>query len=331
MLVITGAAGFIGANLVKGFNLAGRSDILVVDDLTRAEKIVNLADCQFADYMDKHEFLAHAEADTLPGNIEAIFHEGACSDTMASDGRYVMQNNYAYTRSLYEYCGRHQVQFIYASSASVYGSGSEFAEKPENEQPLNAYAFSKWAFDNHVRANPPQDFQAVGLRYFNVYGPRERHKGRMASVAYHFFHQYLDSEKVQLFEGSGGYENGEQRRDFVFVEDVFAVNRFLLENPQVSGFFNVGTGASGSFNDVALAVVNTLRQKNDQALLSLADAQKRGVIGYRPMPEALHGKYQSFTEADISTLRSAGFEAPFHDVASGVEKYIDVLWEKRNH
>lgn len=328
MLVVTGAAGFIGANIVKGFNRQGRSDILVVDDLTRAEKIANLADCQFADYMDKQEFLARAEADQLPADIEVIFHEGACSDTMATDGRYVMANNYAYTRSLYEYCGRHQVSLIYASSASVYGSGTMFAEAVENEHPLNAYAFSKWSFDNHVRATPPKGFQAVGLRYFNVYGPREQHKGRMASVAYHFFHQYLDDGRVSLFEGSAGYDPGEQRRDFIYIDDVVAVNQYLLAHPEVSGFLNVGTGHAGSFNDVAVAVVNTLRAKQGKPALTLAEAQASGEITYRPMPEALHGKYQSFTEADIGALRGSGYDAPFHDVAAGVEKYMDVLWQE---
>ncbi len=331
MLVVTGAAGFIGANIVKGFNDQGRTDLLVVDDLTRVEKIKNLADCQFADYMDKHEFLEKAQNDALPYDVEAIFHEGACSDTMATDGQYIMQNNYAYTRDLYAYCGRHGVQFIYASSASVYGGGCIFKEATENEEPLNGYAFSKWSFDNHVRANPPKGFQAVGLRYFNVYGDREQHKGRMASVAYHFFHQYLADGKVSLFEGSAGYGNGEQRRDFVSVEDVVKVNQFLLENPRVSGFLNIGTGAAGSFNDVAVAVVNALRAKEDKPAITLEEAHECGVIGYRPMPEALHGKYQSFTEADIEALRASGYDQSFYSVSEGVPRYVEQLWQKREN
>ncbi len=329
MIVVTGAAGFIGANIVKGLNNVGRTDILVVDDLSRAEKIVNLADCRFADYMDKHEFLVGAENNTLPESITAIFHEGACSDTMASDGRYVMENNYAYTKSLYQYCGRHGVQFLYASSASVYGGGATFVEHADNEHPLNTYAFSKWAFDHHVRQHPPQGFQAVGLRYFNVYGDREQHKGRMASVAYHFFNQYLENGSVKLFEGTAGYANGGQLRDFISVEDVVKVNLFLLEHPEVTGtFLNVGTGTAHSFNDVALAVVNRLRAKTDHPPIDMEQAQAQGLISYIPMPEALQGKYQSYTEADISALRSTGYNQAFYDVDSGVGRYVDALWQK---
>ncbi len=329
MIVVTGGAGFIGSNIVKGFNQLGRTDILVVDDLTRADKILNLSDCRFADYMDKAEFLQRMESNSLDTRIQAIFHEGACSDTMASDGRYVMENNFSYSKSIYEFCVKHKTQFIYASSASVYGSGAVFSEQVENERPLNAYAFSKFAFDNYVRENPPVDFQAVGLRYFNVYGDREQHKGRMASVAFHFYHQLLEHGTVRLFEGTDGYGNGEQLRDFVSVEDVVKVNQYLLLNPQVRGFYNVGTGSCRSFNDVALATINAVRKlTGESGKISLDQAIDDGVISYTPMSEALIGKYQSYTQADISALRASGYEQAFFSLEEGVERYINQLANK---
>ena len=331
MIVVTGAAGFIGSNIVKGLNKSGVTNILAVDDLTQADKINNLADCIVADYMDKAEFKEKTGNKMLDGQLRAIFHEGACSDTMASDGRYVMENNYRYTRALYEFCRRNRTQYIYASSASVYGGGQVFTEAAENEQPLNAYAYSKYAFDHHVRQNRPDNFQTIGLRYFNVYGPREQHKGRMASVAYHFFHQYIEHGQLKLFEGSGGYDNGEQRRDFVSVDDVVKVNLHLLAHPEITGsFLNVGTGKCRSFNDVAMAVINTLHALQGKPNLSLRDAISNGNLAYVPMPEALHGKYQSFTEADIGALRDTHYDEDFDDVDEGVGRYVRYLWEQHH-
>ncbi len=329
MIVVTGAAGFIGANLVKGLNDAGYTDILAVDDLTQADKIRNLADCVVSDYMDKAEFKEKTDNGYLNGKIKAIFHEGACSDTMASDGRYVMENNYRYTRDLYTFCqdAHNRTQFIYASSASVYGAGQVFVESPENELPLNAYAYSKYAFDHHVRQSDRTDTQVVGLRYFNVYGPREQHKGRMASVAYHFFNQYIEHGKIQLFEGSDGYSNGNQLRDFVAVEDVVKVNLYLLKNADVTGcFLNIGTGQCRSFNDVAMAVINTLHVIFDKPQLAYDEAISTGILSYIPMPQALKGKYQSYTEADIRALRATGYDQNFDDVDEGVGRYVRHLW-----
>ena len=331
MIVVTGAAGFIGANLVKGLNNAGYTNILAVDDLTQADKISNLADCVVADYMDKIEFKEKTDNGFLNGKIKAIFHEGACSDTMASDGRYVMENNYRYTRDLCTFCqdARNQAQFIYASSASVYGVGREFVESPENELPLNAYAYSKYAFDHYVRLSAHRDTQVVGLRYFNVYGPREQHKGRMASVAYHFFNQYMENGKIKLFEGSDGYSNGNQLRDFIAVEDVVKVNLYLLKHPDVSGcFLNVGTGQCRSFNDVAMAVINSVNMIQEKPEMSYDEALSTGILSYIPMPEALKGKYQSYTEADIHALRKAGYDQAFDDVDDGVGRYVRYLWNE---
>lgn len=322
MIVVTGGAGFIGSNLVAGLNRRGERDILLVDDLTRVEKVRNIADLDVADYMDKSEFRDAVVHDRLPSPVRAVLHQGACSDTMATDGRYVMENNYAYSRDLFRFCQRRGAQFIYASSASVYGAGRRFVEDPRNERPLNAYAYSKFQFDNFVRRHDADRAQVVGLRYFNVYGCREQHKHRMASVAWHFFHQYRRDGRVRLFEGSGGFDAGEQRRDFVFIEDVVDVNLHFLDHPESSGIFNVGTGASGSFNDVARAVVNALRGDRGEAALGLDELVGRGHIEYIPMPDALKGKYQDFTEADLGALRGSGCDISFHDVEAGVGKYV---------
>ena len=323
MIVVTGGAGFIGSNIIAGLNQRGEEDILLVDDLTRTEKLPNIADLKVVDYMDKQEFRDLVGNGQLGGEVRAIFHEGACSDTMATDGRYVMDNNYRFSKELYRFSQNNSVQYIYASSASVYGANTTFVEDPAYEHPLNAYAYSKFQFDRHIRRFHPADgAQTVGLRYFNVYGYREQHKHRMASVAYHFRNQYLENGKLRLFEGSAGYAHGEQRRDFVFIEDVVAVNLFFLDNPDRQGIFNLGTGKSHSFNDVAVAVINSLASTG-AATRNLEELVTAGEIEYMPMPEALHGKYQSFTEANIDALREIGYDAPFADVTTGVDRYVD--------
>ena len=325
MIIVTGGAGFIGSNLVAGLNRVGEREILVVDNLSNADKVKNLSGLDIADYMDKDAFRRAVRKGRVPGGVRALFHQGACSDTMATDGRYVLDNNFTCSKELFHFCREQGIPFLYASSASVYGAGERFVESPECESTLNAYAYSKLLFDNYLRRQGDPGMQCVGLRYFNVYGPREQHKGRMASVAWHFHGQYRREGRVRLFQGSGGYENGEQRRDFVSVEDVVAVNLFLLENPSISGIFNLGTGRCQSFNDVAISVVNSLRRRDGQEDLSLAGAVDDGVIEYIPMPAALHGKYQSFTEANLDRLRSTGYSRPFLSVEEGVGRYMEVL------
>ncbi len=326
-IVVTGGAGFIGSNLVKALNKRGERDILVVDDLANAAKVANLADCDFADYLDKAEFLARVEEGELDLDVDAVLHQGACSDTMETDGRYVMRNNYRFSVSLLRWCQDNDVPLIYASSASVYGASSTFRESREFEGPLNVYGFSKFQFDQYVRAMlPERSSQVAGFRYFNVYGPREAHKrGRGSSVAFNAWEQLRDTGKVQLFEGSGGYAAGEQRRDFVSVEDVVAVNLAFLDHPLWSGIYNVGTGAASSFNEVALAAVNAWRGARKLAPHALADAVAAGEIEYVPMPDKLVGKYQSFTEADISRLRAVGYGAPMRGVTEGVTAYVEWL------
>ncbi len=320
MIVVTGGAGFIGSNLVKGLNDRGREDILVVDDLTDGTKAMNLADCMIADYLDKNDFARMLDASANFGRLDVVFHNGACSDTMEADGGYMMRTNYEYSKNLLAFCTSRKIPFIYASSASVYGNGPDFQEQPRCERPLNIYAYSKWLFDRYVRDRVFElTSQVVGLRYFNVYGPREQHKGRMASVAFHFYNQYKTQGKVSLFEGSGGFEDGDQRRDFIWVGDVVDVNLYFLDHPEVRGVFNVGTGNSQSFNDVAAAAINA----HDGTQLSVKDLVDSGAVQYIPFPEALKGKYQSYTEADVSALRNVGYEKSFATVEVGVGRYIE--------
>jgi ADP-L-glycero-D-manno-heptose 6-epimerase len=325
-IVVTGAAGFVGSNIARALSERGEHDVIAVDDLKQGDKFANLVDCDIADYLDKDDFLRELGNGAFDGSIAAILHQGACSDTTETDGRYMMQNNYRYSRELFEYCVDEEIPYIYASSAAVYGSGPEFREDRACEEPLNVYGYSKFLFDQYVRRNwAERSAQVVGLRYFNVYGEREQHKGRMASVAFHFFNQYRASGKVKLFAGSGGYGNGEQRRDFVSVEDVVGVNLYFLDHPRQSGIFNVGTGAAQSFNDVAVATVNACRRQAGDSPLSLPELQQQGMIEYIPFPADLAGKYQSYTQADISALRAAGYAAPFLTVEEGVARYIDTL------
>ena len=323
-IVVTGAAGFIGSNLVKALNGRGVRDIIAVDNLENAAKFRNLVDCEIADYVDKSAFRDRLAAGAF-GAIEAVLHQGACSDTMETNGRYMMENNYRYSADLLEWCQQRKVPFIYASSAAVYGMGPVFREDPANERPLNVYGYSKFLFDQVVRRRLPNvAAPVVGLRYFNVYGPRESHKGRMASVAFHHFNQFRADGKVRLFEASHGYANGEQRRDFIHVDDVVKVNLHFLDRSS-SGLFNLGTGRAQPFNDVALAVVNSMQAQSKSAKLTLSEAVARGFIEYVPFPDALKGKYQAFTEADPAGLRKAGYEDAFQTVEQGTASYIGWL------
>lgn len=327
--IVTGAAGFIGSNIVKALNERGETNIIAVDNLTKADKFKNLTDCDIADYLDKEIFLEKLKAGQFKGITSAVLHEGACSDTMEADGRYMMENNYHYSLALLDHCQREEVPFLYASSASVYGGGGVFKESREYESPLNVYAYSKFLFDQVVRRRwRNRTAQIAGFRYFNVYGQREQHKGRMASVAYHFFNQYRAEGHVKLFEGCDGYPNGGQRRDFVSVEDVVKVNMFFLDHPGKSGIFNLGTGNAQSFNDVATATINTLRAEKGEGGLSIAQMHEQQLIRYIPFPDALRGKYQSYTQADISALREAGYANAFLTVEQGTANYVKHMLAK---
>ena len=318
-IVVTGAAGFIGSNLVRALNARGERDIIAVDNLTRSEKVANLADCDIAHFLDKDEFIVRLTEGDFTFDIAAVLHQGACSDTMETDGRYMMRNNYRYSVALLDYCQEQEIPFLYASSASVYGSGTTFREERAYETPLNVYAYSKALFDQYVRGvMSDRTAQIAGFRYFNVYGMREQHKGRGSSMAWHFFNQFQAEGKVRLFAGSGGYADGEQRRDFVHVDDIVRANLYFLDQPERSGIFNLGTGRAQSFNDVAVAVLNAL---HDAPPRTVAEWVSAGRIEYIPFPPALAGKYQSFTEADLTRLRAAGYSAPFATVEQGVAEY----------
>lgn len=333
-IVVTGAAGFIGSNLVKGLNARGIDDIIAVDDLTQGDKFRNLADLRIADYVDADDFYAQFAEGSF-GKIDAVFHEGACSDTMELDGKYMMGNNYSLSCELFRACRTRNTRLLYASSAATYGGSDSFSESPEHEKPLNVYGYSKLLFDQRMRRELGARFenaqtQVAGFRYFNVYGPREQHKGRMASVAFHQFNQFQSEGKVKLFGDYGGYAAGGQMRDFVFIDDVVAVKLWFLDHPEKSGIFNLGTGRAQPFNDVALAVVNTLRKGQNAAPLSLEEAVRGGMIDYITFPEALVGKYQSYTQADLSGLRAAGCQHAFADVQTGVAEYMQQLNHNKN-
>ena len=305
MIVVTGGAGFIGSNIVKGLNDLGRKDILVVDDLTDGTKFANLADLDIADYMDKDEFIsAIVSGENL--DIEVIFHQGACSSTTEWDGKFMMENNYNYSKDLLHYCLDFDIPFLYASSAATYGGRSDnFIEDRVYEKPLNVYGYSKFLFDQYVREILPNaNSQICGFRYFNVYGPRENHKGSMASVAYHLNEQITKGEKLKLFAGSDNF-----RRDFIYVGDVVEVNLWFWKN-KVSGIFNCGTGRAESFQSVADAVL---------------DYHKKGEIDYIPFPEHLKGRYQSFTQADLTKFRKTGCPIEFKTVSQGTTEYMQWL------
>ncbi len=359
MIIVTGGAGFIGSNLVHELNARGHSDILVVDNLSNEstpaqqkigshpeQKFLNLRGARFADYMDKREFrraLAAGEFSSVP--IRAILHQGACSNTLEDDGLFMMDNNFTYSKELLHFAVPRGIPFVYASTAAVYGLSEKFAPLPENERPLNIYGWSKLVFDNYVRqllaSQAAPKSTVVGLRYFNVFGPREQHKGRMASVIHHFARQLRETGVIRMFEGSGGYGPGEQRRDFVYVRDLCRMNLFfagMLEDatavgsqialptgdvaivpphasaPLFRGVVNAGTGHAHTFKQVGEAIMQAIGP----------ELKKPGKIEFIPFPADLAGRYQHFTEADIASLRGLGYSAPFTALAPAIAETFAV-------
>ncbi len=327
-VIVTGGAGFIGSNLIRGLNARGVTDIWVIDNLGTSLKFKNLIGCTFKQYLQKDRFRELIRENRFDNEVSAIFHQGACSNTMELDGNYMIDNNYQYSVELLDFATEKQIPFIYASSAAVYGANTEFKEDGVNESPLNVYGYSKLIFDELVRSRLGHaKSQIVGLRYFNVYGPREGHKGQMASVSYHLSTQMLEGGALKLFEGSGGYAAGEQRRDFIYVDDVVNVNLDFLDNPDRSGIYNCGTGQSQTFNEVAVATINSVRAKYGNQTLTLEQMLSEEIVTYRPFPEGLESRYQSFTEADLEALKASGSDVRFHDVESGVNVYVDFLFQ----
>lgn len=311
MIIVTGGAGMIGSNIVKALNDNGINDILVVDNLKDGKKFKNLVDLDITDYMDKEDFITQIMAGDDFGSIDAIFHEGACSATTEWDGKYIMMNNYEYSKEVLHFCIEREIPFLYASSAATYGDTDTFVEEREYEGALNVYGYSKQQFDNYVRrlwadaeAHGETVSQITGFRYFNVYGPREQHKGSMASVAFHLNNQMNAGEDPKLFEGSDQF-----KRDFVYVGDVAAVNLWFLENG-VSGIYNCGTGRAEPFRAVADAVIKH---------------HGKGEVQSIPFPEHLKGAYQEFTQADLTKLRAAGCDVEFKSVADGVAEYMALV------
>jgi ADP-L-glycero-D-manno-heptose 6-epimerase len=320
MIIVTGGAGFIGSNLVHELNAYGISDILIVDNLASAGKFVNLHGARYIDYFDKRDFRRAIRENALgAGKIEAILHQGACSNTLVDDGVYMMDNNFQFTKEVLAFAVRQSAALVFASSAAVYGLSGPgcFTPTLENERPLNVYGYSKLAFDHYFRgqlANDTVPITAVGLRYFNAYGPREEHKGRMASVIYHFGEQIRKIGELRLFSGSGGYADGEQRRDFVYVRDLAHLNMYFAQlGPYASksgprdktyrGVVNAGSGMSRSFNDVAHALMAVFREVP---------------IEYIPFPADLEGRYQHFTEADLTGLRELGCQLKMTPLEEGI-------------
>lgn len=321
-IVVTGAAGQVGSNIIKALNARGVSNIIAVDNLTRADKFSNLVGCDIVDYLDKHDFIERIQAGHFDGEIDAIFHQGACSDPSQSDGRYLMENNYRYSMILLDWSQDQDVQFLYASSAAVYGAGSRSREERQFEGPLDVHGYSRFLFDQIVRQRLAQSpsSQIVGLRYFSVYGPGEAHKGPMASFAYQCFRQLQTDGKISLDEGAEG--------DFVFVGDVAKVNLFFFDHPEKSGIFNLGSGCTSSFDEVANATVNGKKRAKSEMPLTLAESRAQGLLEYVALPDAQKGKYLACAQADLTRLREAGYDAPMTTLEEGVSQYVE--WLQKN-
>ncbi|MXP56649.1 ADP-glyceromanno-heptose 6-epimerase [Pantoea sp. Mhis] len=303
MIIVTGGTGMIGSNIIKALNILNHADILVVDNLKDGHKCANLADLNIIDYIDKKDFLNYIKSNRTFGSIKIVFHKGACSDTTEWDGKYIMENNYQYSKEILHFCLNYKIPFLYASSAAVYGIRKKnFIEERQYEKPLNIYGYSKMLFDNYVRQLLPCTNSPIcGLRYFNVYGPREAHKGAMASIIFHFNSQINEKLSLKLFEGSSNFY-----RDFIHVDDVVALNLWCWKK-RISGIYNCGTGHSTSFQEVANIILSSY---------------KENFIEYIPFPKEMQGYYQTFTQANLTKLHQIGYTKKFKTINNGINEYI---------
>lgn len=300
MYLVTGGAGFIGSNLVRELNADGIHDIVVVDDLRNPRKAANLDGCRFEDRIDKVAFRDLLRSRRLPP-LDAIWHLGACTDTVCGDTAYLNDNNTSFSIELLEIALQHRVPFVYASSSAVYGSRSD---RPDPADTLNPYAVSKLSFDDHVGTIVRDAANTVvGFRYFNTYGPGERHKGRMASMIYQIFRQLMADGVARLYEGIGGFDAGEQRRDFVHVSDVVRLNLAAVDGAVRHGVVDVGTGRSRSFNEVVAAFAGHLGF---------------GRATYVPIDPAMRSRYQSYSQADLTGLRVLNLPTPWVSLEDGI-------------
>jgi len=312
MIIVTGGAGFIGSALIAELNARQITNILVVDHLGTNGKWKNLRNLFFADYVEKTDLLEMVIAGKLDSSVEAVFHLGACSDTPEPDASYLIKNNYEYTKLLAQWATNANVRFIYASSAATYGDGSAgFKDDEEDIEtlcPLNMYGYSKHAFDLWARRSRLLD-RIVGLKYFNVFGPNEYHKGHMRSFIVKAFEQINAEGTVRLFRSyEGDYADGEQVRDFIYIKDAVDMTFFFLDNPHLGGLYNVGTGEARTWNDLAIAVFAAMGKKPN--------------IEYIDMPDSIRNQYQYFTQADMSKLRAAGYDKQTTPLEDAIEDYI---------
>jgi ADP-L-glycero-D-manno-heptose 6-epimerase len=312
MIVVTGGAGFIGSAIVAGLNARGKSDILIVDELGKDEKWKNLRKLRYADYMEKDVFLDAVQGDILRVEVEAVIHMGACSSTTETDASYLVRNNFDYTQALAEWAVEDDIRFIYASSAATYGDGSKGFCDDERDIakliPLNMYGYSKQMFDLWAKQQGLLD-RIVGLKFFNVYGPNEYHKADMRSFVNKAFYQIKQKGRVGLFKSyDPNYPDGGQKRDFIYIDDAVAVVLFFLDNPDIGGIYNVGTGEARTWNDLASAVFSAMGRPS--------------LIDYIDMPSELRGKYQYFTQADMRKLRAAGYDEPCAPMGEAVKDYV---------
>ena len=312
MIVVTGGAGFIGSAIVWKLNQSGKTNIIIVDELGNDEKWKNLVGLKYEDFVHKNEFIEQIMDDALSYSIETIIHMGANSSTTEKDANHLMVNNFQYTKELAKYCLEKNIRFVYASSAATYGDGGLGFDDDESRlellRPLNMYGYSKQLFDLWAKRNKVLD-QIAGIKYFNVYGPNEYHKGDMRSVVHKAFGQVRDTGKVRLFKSlNPKFKDGEQMRDFVYIKDAVDMALFFVDHPDKNGIFNVGSGKARTWNDLVNSLFKAVGKPTN--------------IEYIDLPKHLTDKYQYFTEANLAKIKGVGYKRPITSLEDGVTDYV---------